>query len=494
MKQYFVGVDLGSSNVVMVVGSRAEGSDSINIEGISVQSTKKSIKQGRICTSLSSAVPNLSSAILAAKHELEEELGIKIEQGYFGLGDSNTRCVIVEDILPVKNKKTGVIGNEDITILRHMMRQIKTESCAEGVWEISPLCYFVNGTKQTLDPVGMQGSWLKGRYMLTVGMNDQINSLKQMHHKLGIEIQNIFVTPLITYPLLVSKSEAQKGVVVVDMGSEVTDVTIIRDGKVQYFYSLPVGAELIDSDLKSILAKGSNVTKIKHLYGESMSCNVADNEIIKDGNKEIIRRNIATVIEARVMDIAELVGKVIDESGLSAFLDGGIVLTGGCSSLKGIDSLFERELNRPCRKADVLYGVGSKPSECEITPGQHAAVAIMLHASQYQSSYVRELDQIDFVGSDQEDIVEPAPVTPVIPVTPVTEPADETIDITGGGQTPDSQADTATDNHSADVDGNGKDQGNAPVKKQPTKKNSKGVISKLFGNLSRFMGGDEKEK
>ena len=488
MKQYFVGVDLGSSNVVMVVGSRAEGADSINIEGISVQSTKKSIKQGRICTSLSSAVPNLSSAILAAKQELEEELGIKIEQGYFGLGDSNTRCVIVEDMLPVKNKKTGVIGNEEVTILRQMLRQVTTESCAEGVWEISPLYYYVNGVKQTLDPVGMQGSWLKGRYMLTVGMNDQINSLKQMHHRLGIDIQQIFVTPLITYPLLVSKNEAHKGVVVVDMGSEVTDVTIIRDSKVQYFCSLPVGAELVDADLKSILPKGSNVTKIKHLYGEAMSSNVADNEIIKDGNKEIIRRNIATVIEARVMDIAELVGQVIKESGLDAFVDAGIVLTGGCSSLKGIESLFERELSRPCRKADVLYGIGSKPAECEITPGQHAAVAIMLHASQYQSSYVRELDEIASVGSDDEQ--DSADIEPVAPAQTAVDTTPTQMDVNNG----DDETVTTTDSHTTEQTDNNGDEDSKTVKTPQAKKSAKGVIGKLFGYLSRSMGGDEKEK
>ena len=483
MKQYFVGVDLGSSNVVMVVGSRDKGSESINIEGISVQSTKKSIKQGRICTSLTMAVPNLSSAIIEAKKELEDELGIKIEQGYFGLGDANTRCVIIEDMMPVKNRRTGIISGDDITILNSMLRQVKTESCAEGVWEISPLCYFVNGEKQTTDPIGMQGSWLKGRYMFTVGMNDQINSLKQMHHRMGIDIQNIFVTPLITYKLLVSPAEAKKGVVVVDIGSEVTDVTVIREGKVQYFCSLPVGAEAVDSDLKSILPKNSNVTKIKHLHGEAMSSNVAENEVIKEGTKDIIRRNIATVIEARLMDIAELVAKVIDESGQAAFLDCGIVLTGGCSSLKGIESLFERELNRPCRKADVLYGVGAKPAECEITPGQHAAVAIMLNAAQYQSSLVRELDQIDFVGTEEGDQAEDTETQTTQPVQQATEATTDVEVADGTDNTTTTDAITEPSDESSDGQ-----------QRRAAAKSKKSVISKLFGNLSRFMGGDEKEK
>ena len=210
MKQYFVGVDVGSANVVMVVGSRTEGSELLNIEGVSIQESKKSVKEGRLCATLQSAVLNLSYAIKDAKVELEEALGIKIEQAYFGLGNSDTRCVIVDDFVPVKNKKTGVIGKEDINILRQLLRQVKTESCSEKVFEICPLAYYVNGTKRTLNPVGMQGSWLKGEYLLSIGLNDQINTLKQLHHRVGMEIQKVFVNPMITFPLLVSEQEAEE--------------------------------------------------------------------------------------------------------------------------------------------------------------------------------------------------------------------------------------------------------------------------------------------
>ena len=480
MKQYFVGVDLGSANVVMVVGSREDSSELINIEGISVQQTKRSIKHGHISTTLTSAVQNLSSVILSAKHELEQELGIKIEQGYFSLGDVNTRCVIVEDIAPVKNKRTGVIGNDDLNILRQLIGQITTESFAEGVLAASPLCYFVNGTKQTLDPTGLQGSWLKARYMLTVGMNDQQNYLKGLHHRLGMEIQGIMVNPTITYPLLVSPKEAEQGVVVVDLGAEVTDVTIVRDNRVQFFRSLPFGAELIDADLKSILPKGTNVSKIKHVYGKAISSNVADNEVIKDGTREIIHRNIATVIEARLMDIAEVVGKVVAESGFGEFIPHGYVLTGGSAMIDMVDALFERELNRPCRKAETLYGIGKIPQECEITPGQHAALAIMLNAAQLSASYVKELDVVD------NKTPQPEPVQPKVRVTT---PQPKAV-VAPEPEVEPEQADVEPEVTPEPIDVV------CPKPKSETKKGGKkgGMFDKLAGFISRTLGSDDKEK
>lgn len=415
MKQYFVGVDVGSANVVMVVGSRTEGSELLNIEGVSIQESKKSVKEGRLCATLQSAVLNLSYAIKDAKVELEEALGIKIEQAYFGLGNSDTRCVIVDDFVPVKNKKTGVIGKEDINILRQLLRQVKTESCSEKVFEICPLAYYVNGTKRTLNPVGMQGSWLKGEYLLSIGLNDQINTLKQLHHRVGMEIQKVFVNPMITFPLLVSEQEAEEGVVIVDIGSEVTDITIVREKRVQYFRSIAVGAELINADLRSILPKGANYSKIKHLYGTALSNDIAENQVIQVGNKEVVHRNIATVIEARLMDIAELVAKAVRESGLESQVVHGYVLTGGTAATDKIEQLFERETGRPCRRAEQLYGIGSKPQDCEITPGQHAAVAIMMQAAKFASSYVVEAEPAP-------KAVEPQPQPQTEPITPAVEP------------------------------------------------------------------------
>ena len=469
MKQYFVGVDVGSANVVMVVGSRSEGSELINIEGVSIQESKKSVKEGRLCTTLQSAVINLSYAIKDAKQELEDALGIKIEQAYFGLGNSETRCVKVEDLIPVKNKRTGEISKDDVIILRQLIRQVKTESCSEKVLDIYPLCYYVNGTKRLLDPVGAQGSWLKGEYMLTVGLSDQMNTFKQLHHRVGMEIQKVFINPMITFPLLVSEKEAEEGVVIVDIGSEVTDITIVKERQVQYFRTICVGAELINNDLKSILPMGCNISKIKHLYGKAMGNDIPENVVIQIGNKEVIHRNIATVIEARLIDIAELVMKVVKESGYESQVNG-YVLTGGTAALDQIAELFERETNRPCRRAETLYGIGKKPQDCEITPGQHAAVAIMMQAAQYSSSLVVEVEN---------PVVEPTTVVATDDPEAVAQDSEPT---TVQSDAPKSQTEPAT--------------AAKREQKSSEKPREKGTFTKLkrMWNISRWMGGDDKIK
>lgn len=402
MKNYFVGVDIGTSNVVMVVGSRTDDTLLFNIEGVSVQSTKRSVLDGLV-----NNIEVVGNAIKTAKQELETELGIKIEQAYAGIGSSYARSVTIEDWVPVKNKRTGVIGKEDILILEQIFKQVKTENRAEVIHGITPLCYYVNGEKRTLDPVGQKGSWLKGDYLFTLAVSEHLRLVKMAFVKANIDLISIFINPMITAPLLLSEKEAAEGAVIVDIGGGITDITVVREGRVQYFVSIPIGAESIDSDLKSILPHNSNIASVKHKYGHALSSQVPENEVITIGGKNIIHRNIATVIEARLMDIAEMVLSEIRQAGFGDKVTAGTVLTGGSVAIEGIDLLFERETSLPCRKATQLYGLTDSAKERVATFGQQTAVAIMMNAANYAPTIVVEQPKVEVSEQTTEQTAEP---------------------------------------------------------------------------------------
>ncbi|MBQ2024686.1 MAG: hypothetical protein II212_06970, partial [Alistipes sp.] len=168
-KQYYVGLDIGTTNVVMVVGSRVAGSQTIKIESLSSEPSKKSIVKG--------LVTNRSvfrNSVNAVKKELEKSLDVKIEQAYFGVGNADVRGVVVEDMIAVRNKETGVITKEDIMLLEQRIHKVELRELRETIINIEPICYYINGTKRVLDPVGMQGSYVVGHYLITLGIKDAI--------------------------------------------------------------------------------------------------------------------------------------------------------------------------------------------------------------------------------------------------------------------------------------------------------------------------------
>ena len=221
------------------------------------------------------------------------------------------------------------------------------------------------------------------------------------------------------------------------------------------------------AQVKSILPMGCNINKIKHLYGKAMGNDIPENQVIQIGNKEVVHRNIATVIEARLIDIAELVMKVVEESGLESQIVHGFVITGGTAALDLIAELFERETNHHCRRAETLYGIGKKPQDCEITPGQHAAVAIMMQAAQYSSSLVVEVEN------------------------PVVEP--ETISVSAEESEPAAEVDTTPREDAVESQDEVK-QAEKPQYSDKEKSDGEGTFKKFkrMWNISRWMGGDDK--
>jgi cell division protein FtsA len=70
--------------------------------------------------------------------------------------------------------------------------------------------------------------------------------------------------------LLLSRDEAEEGVAIVDIGSDLTDVSIVKEGKLWYFSSLPIGASAINNDLHEFLkVSKKDIDKLKKYYGSA---------------------------------------------------------------------------------------------------------------------------------------------------------------------------------------------------------------------------------
>lgn len=421
-KQYYVGLDIGTTNIVMVVGSRSSKDGMVKIESLSSVPSKKSVFGG-----VASNPGVFRVAVNTAKSELEQMLKVKIEQTYIGIGNSDTRGVIVEDFVPVKNKRTGIIAKEDISLLEQLIRKVRLADRREMVLDIRPICYYINGTRRVLNPIGEQGSYVKGRYLVTISGSTHISMLKSLKNAIGLADQAFFANATISPSLLVSPAEAQQGVVVVDIGGGLTDITVVHEGRVQAFVSLAIGSETIDTDLQTILRHNSNITSLKHKYGCAIANNIPTNQVLSVGGKDVIHRNVATVIEARLMDIVELVVNTVNDMGFADKIERGYVLTGGATHLADIATLFERETLRPCRCADHLYNVEMPDGEFEVTYGQQMAVAVMLEGSKLASSSVIAVEQLGTAVDKKSEIEgtegsENVVAEPLPDITPATTP------------------------------------------------------------------------
>lgn len=139
-------------------------------------------------------------------------------------------------------------------------------------------------------------------------------------------------------------------------------------------------------------------------------------------SREILLRNLSSVIEARVMDIIDLVNEELKISGYAGKLGYGIVLTGGSANLKDIDELFRLGTKLDVRIAQPDMNL-TEESCAKVNDPTYATVVGLLMRGSTQSQVVLPAVARPVVAEPVRK-VEPQPMPqPKTTTTPATQPA-----------------------------------------------------------------------
>lgn len=376
-KDYVIGIDIGSSNVVMSVGVKLPNGE-LEIVGMEVVPVGEgAVKDGSIRNFII-----LGEAIAKAKSATEEYLGRRVNSAYVGLSGKETYCVRYEDHVFVKDKE-GCISAEDTKALRERIDKVSTGNYDEIIARL-PLRYRIDERQYVKNPIGTFGQKLSATYLLILTSKQQMNLLERAMHRADMSLSGVCITPTVLADVILDKTEKEEGVAIVDIGAELTDIVVVREGQMCHFMSLPIGASTIDADLREfVCAPKDKVELLKKrcvsVLAEEVSCELtASVQMAGRAKKQILQRNIAEIIEERLKDFTTIIAKRLKDAKLSTKIPCGIVLTGASAYLADIEKLFARELGMEVRLADHIHGINEESKE-RITPLSCAAVIGILH-------------------------------------------------------------------------------------------------------------------
>lgn len=382
---YIVAIDLGSSNVAVAVGRKDEN-DKIRIEAVSVKKSK-GVVQGEVKN-----VEQAAQSIKEAVAEVEEKLGIRIEEAYTGISGNHIKCAKHPYYVYVSGKD-GEIFEEDVRKLNDSMRGVQAPDGYQ-LMHIIPQHYLVDNDEEVADPVGMFGKTLGSTFNLIIGENIIISRLEKAFQKINIRQKSLFINPLAMAEAVTFPDEKDLGVAVVDMGAGTTDLCIYQDGIVRYVGVIPMGADTINKDIRSYGIMERYVEELKVKYGCAMSSLVDGEKLVKvpgrtpHDHKEISFKNLASIIEARMLDVIDYVMAEIKAAGYENKLSAGIILTGGASMLQELKTLAEEKTGMDVRIAspEILISDESK----EIASDTRLASAIgVLHLGLSEGSVTK---------------------------------------------------------------------------------------------------------
>ena len=386
-KNYTVAVDLGSSNVVVAVGEKAaEG----QMEGASIVSKPvEGVNAGKI-----ENIELVSRAIREAMSEAEEQLGIRITEAYAGISGDFVRCARHTDHVFVYDPQNGV-NQKDVDALFDRMRNVQAPD-DETIMERVPQNYVVDDNQEVKNPVGSFGKKLSSTFNFILCLRTPMQRLDMALKRLGIKMLGVTSNAIATAEAVLLPDEKEEGVAVVDIGGGVTDVAVYYRNVVRDIATIPMGARAINRDIRTMSVPEKHVESLKQKYGSAVADLAPEDKLIRVNGrtareaKDILLRNLATVIEARATDIAEFVLQEIRDSGYAGKLAYGIVLTGGSAKLKDVDELFRRVTGMDVRIASAETGVAEESREKVVDPAYATAVGILLKGAEQGACAVIE--------------------------------------------------------------------------------------------------------
>lgn len=377
--EYVVAIDLGTSKVVTLVGRKSEGGR-VEVLASSVSDSLAGVARGEIKNT-----EHISKALKDTVENIETELNIGIKEAYVGISGQHIKCSKHSGYIFIENNDSEV-REKDVQRLNESMNNIQTP-VGETIIHILPQEYTVDEETGIREPVGVIGNKLEATFNIISGDKNAISRADKCLSKLGISVSQHILNPLASAEAVLIPDEKELGVAVVDIGGGTTEICIYHDNIVRHVAIVPLGGNIVNKDIRSYGILERRVESLKVKFGSAVGAlERADKFITIPGlnardPKEISCRNLASIIEARMLDIIDCVNFEIRKSGYKNKLGAGIVLTGGCANLKNLDVLFKEHTGYEVRVA--IPETHLTPSSVELVnnPAYSTAVGLLLKAA-----------------------------------------------------------------------------------------------------------------
>jgi cell division protein FtsA len=211
------------------------------------------------------------------------------------------------------------------------------------------------------DPVGMSGVRLEVEAHIVTASITTARNLYRALERCRLDVDHIVLESLAQSETLLTPDEIENGVVVVDIGGELSNISVFFDGAIRHTAVISLGSKNVTNDIAiGLRTTVDQAEAIKLGYGAALSSLVDPEEMITvqavtaGEPREISRHVLASIIEPRMEEILSLVVREIKKANVSDMLTSGLVLTGGGALLTGAVELAEQMLDMPVRQGHIL--------------------------------------------------------------------------------------------------------------------------------------------
>jgi cell division protein FtsA len=197
-------------------------------------------------------------------------------------------------------------------------------------------------------PIGMKGVRLTVETLFITCLERHINDLVAAVEEAGIEVEDVAASPLAASFVALSKTQKRVGCILANIGSETLSIIVFEDDIPISIKVFPIGSSDITHDIAlGLRIPPEEAEQLKH--GAVLATSYP-------------KKKVDDLISRRISDMFKLVEAYLKKIGKAELLPGGIILTGGGSSMQPMTDLAKAVLKLPSRVAGLSEGPGSQVS------------------------------------------------------------------------------------------------------------------------------------
>jgi cell division protein FtsA len=350
-KEIFGALDLGSSKIKAIVVREDKESFEL-IEKIEKDS--EGIKRGKVVEP-----EKLAKVLKWITREMT-----KVPPFFVNLSGEYLSAVSSKGIINI-SRADQIVSEEDI---KRALKSAEAQkfSFHKEVLDIIPQYYVLDNEIKTENPLGMKGFKMELQALLILGIKPYFENLQKSLKMANVEVLDFIPNPIALSFSVLKEKEKEKGVCVLNIGAELIEVSIFKDGFLKNFFVLPLGSEIITNKLALFLKKDFEIAeRIKIEFGSCFSKEKKKKLVLEEG-KYFSQGAISKKIRESLSKIFDEVKKELKKNSEEKEFPGGFVLCGGGAKIKGIEEIAKQKFQHFCRvkKPKKILGLDEDPSFC----------------------------------------------------------------------------------------------------------------------------------
>lgn len=307
---------------------------------------------------------------------------------------------LASDVRSVETEIGGRrIEEEDVEHLLYLARGA-IQPAGRTVLHAQPAHFTLDGAHGVANPRGLHAERLGVDIHVMLADGAPVKNLMEAVQNAHLDVEGVVAAPLAAGHACLSEEERDLGVALVEIGADVTNVSVFAGGMLLGLTALPIGSGAITDAVASAFGiRRSQAERLKCVSGSAIASPSDHREMIAltgpdddwsaegsgtvargaDDRGRIARAELVSVITQHLARLTTDVGKALKTMGFGGMRGGQVVVTGGGAELAGLAEFAQGALGMPVR-------IGGPPAleglpEAHATPGFATLAGLCLYAA-----------------------------------------------------------------------------------------------------------------